>query len=235
MCQRTSIVVCRKILFLVKHFLLFRGPPTVLGSFAAAINELPDLVDPVDAYLWKETFSNHARQADEALADFRRELDTRIGPADALQASRADLKESCATLHTTVAANSTNLAALIMLMSQSHARVSNLEAATAKNATDVAATMAALVETATAHATTAETVAGFHNAVDDHVGRHIGSLTFVVSGLGQDVLTLRTLITNIHAWETPSTRCTVASWSNGARWYRRGCFYGHTFAAYGRR
>ena len=140
----------------------------------------------------------HARRAVAALTDFNHKLDARIGPADALCASYADLKDSCINLHTTVTANSSNLASLITLMSQTHARVSNLEVNIAKNAANVATTMTALVATATAHATTAETVTGFSNAIDDHVGCHIGSLESVVSSLGHDVLALRTLLTNMH-------------------------------------
>lgn len=180
-------------------------PPTVLGSFAVAFVKLPDLADPVDFYVWRETFLKHARRADAALADFNHELDTRICPADALRASCANLKDSCIKLHTAVTANSSNLAPLITLMSQTHARVLNLEVDTAKNAADVATTMTALVATPTAHATTAETVAGFSNAVDDHVGRHIGSLKSVVSSLGHDVLALRNILTNMHGDPPPPT------------------------------
>ena len=178
-------------------------PPTVLGLFAADILELPNLADPVNSYVWQETFLKHAGRADAALADFNHEFDAHIVSADAPRTSCAYLKDSCINLHTTVTANSSDLASLIALMSQTHARVSNLEVATAKNAAYVATTMTALVATATAHAMTAETVAGFSNAVDDHVGCHIGSLKSVVSSLGQDILALCTLLTNMHGDPPP--------------------------------
>ena len=75
---------------------------TVMATFAAAVDDLPDLVDPVDSFVWRETFMKHARHADTALAEFNRELNTRFGPADALRVSCADLKASCANLRTTV-------------------------------------------------------------------------------------------------------------------------------------
>ena len=60
------------------------APPTVMGSFVAAIADLPDLEQPVDSYIWRETFMQHARRADAALADFHRELDSRVRPVDIL-------------------------------------------------------------------------------------------------------------------------------------------------------
>ncbi len=100
-------------------------------------------------------------RADTALADFHGELDARFGPpADALHDSCANLKDSYINLRTTVTANSSDLASLT-LMGQTHARVSTLEAATAKNEADVATTMTALAATAASHATTAAAVAEF--------------------------------------------------------------------------
>ena len=163
----------------------------MLDAFAAAIGELPDLDEPVDSYMWRETF----------------ELDALFGPADTLRDSCADLKDSCINLRTTVPANSSDLAPLIALMGQTHARVSTLEAATAKNEADVATTMAALAATVAAHATTAEAVTGLGttvtDAVADHVRRHIGSLKSNVSSLGQDVIALRTLLANMHGEPPP--------------------------------
>ena len=104
--------------------------PTVLETFTAAIDELPDLEEPVDSYMWRETFMQHARRADTALADFHRELDARFGPADTLRDLCADLKDSCINLRTTVTANSSDLASLIALMGQTHARVLTLKALT---------------------------------------------------------------------------------------------------------
>jgi hypothetical protein len=166
-----------------------------METFAAAINEFPDLVDPVDSYVWRETFMQHARRADTALADFNRELDACFGPADALCDLCADLKDSCINLCTTVTANSSNLASLIALMGQTHARVLTLEAAIAKNEANVATTKTALAAFTAAQATTAATVAGFsitmNDAVVDHVGRHFGPLRSNVSSLGQEVVALR--------------------------------------------
>jgi hypothetical protein len=102
----------------------------VLETFTAAIDELPDLEEPVDSYMWRETFMQHARRADTALADFHRELDARFGPADTLRDLCADLKDSCINLRTTVTANSSDLASLIALMGQTHARVLTLKALT---------------------------------------------------------------------------------------------------------
>jgi len=36
-------------------------PPTVMGSFVAAIADLPDLEKPFDSYIWRETFMQHTR------------------------------------------------------------------------------------------------------------------------------------------------------------------------------
>jgi hypothetical protein len=36
--------------------------PTVMELFAAAIADLPNLEEPVDSYIWRETFTQHARQ-----------------------------------------------------------------------------------------------------------------------------------------------------------------------------
>ena len=87
-------------------------------------------------------------------------------------------------------------------MSHMHTRVSNLEAATAKNEADVATTMNALATTTAAHATTAAAVAEIGitvtDAVDDLVGCHLGSLKPDVSSLGQDVLALCTLLATMH-------------------------------------
>ncbi len=168
--------------------------PTVMETFPAAVDELPDLEDPVDSYVWCETFIKHARRADTALADFNSELDTRFGPADALRVSCAALKDSCTELCATVTDNSSALASLIALMGQMHAKVSTLEAATAKNAADVATTTAALAATVAAQATTAAAVTEFsttvNDAVVDHVGRHFGPLRSDVSSLGQEVVSL---------------------------------------------
>jgi hypothetical protein len=142
--------------------------PTVLESFAAAINKLPDLEEPVGSYVWRETIIQHAQRADTALADFHCELDTRFSPADALPDSCANLKDSCIDLRTTVTTNSSDLVSLmIALMGQTHARVLTLEAATAKNEADVVTTMTALAATAAAHAMTAAAVAEFGTTVTD--------------------------------------------------------------------
>ena len=132
--------------------------PTVMESFAAAIANLPDLEEPVHSYIWRETFMQNARRANAALADFHRELDDRVHPVDTLHDSYADLKDSCANLHTTVTATSSNLA-LFVLMGNTHERVLTLEATTAKNEANVATTMNALTATTAAHATTATAVA----------------------------------------------------------------------------
>ena len=52
--------------------------PTALETFAMAIEQLPNLEEPVDSFLWRETFMQQARLADKALADFHRELDGRF-------------------------------------------------------------------------------------------------------------------------------------------------------------
>ena len=62
----------------------------------------------------------HARRANAALADFHRELDDRVRPIDTLRKSCADLKDSCANLHTTVTATSSILASLVALMGNTH-------------------------------------------------------------------------------------------------------------------
>ncbi len=54
--------------------------PTVMELFGAAIADLLDLEEPVHSYIWRETFMQHARQADAALAAFHRELDDRVRP-----------------------------------------------------------------------------------------------------------------------------------------------------------
>ncbi len=184
------------------------APPTVMGSFVAAIADLPDLEQPVDSYIWQETFMQQARRADAALADFHPELDDRVRPIDTLRKSCANLKDSCANLHTTVTVTSSTLTLLVALMGNTHERVSTLEAATAKNKADVATTMQALAATTAAHALTAAAVAEIGSvvtdAVDDHVGRHIGSLKSNVSSLGQDVLALRTLLATMHGTPTPT-------------------------------
>ncbi len=166
--------------------------PTVMESFAMAIDELPGLEEPVYSYIWRKTFMQHACRADVAMADFHCELDARFQPVDTLHDSCTDLKDSCLNLRTTVTATSSDLASLVALMGHTHARVSILEAATAKNEADVATTMNALAATTAAHATTAAAVAGIGttvtDAMDDLVGRHIGSLKSDVLSLGQDVL-----------------------------------------------
>ena len=58
--------------------------PTVMESFAAAIANLPDLEEPIHSYIWQKMFMQHARQAGAALADFHRELDSRVRPVDIL-------------------------------------------------------------------------------------------------------------------------------------------------------
>ena len=136
------------------------APPTVMGSFLAAIADLPDLEKPVNSYIWRETFMQHARRADAALADFHRELDDCVRPVDTVCESCTDLKDSCANLHTTVTATSSTLPLLVALMGNTHERVLTLEAATAKNEADVATTMHALAATTAAHASTVTAVAG---------------------------------------------------------------------------
>ncbi len=182
--------------------------PSVMESFAAAIPNLPDLEEPVHSYIWREIFMQHARRADDALAAFLCKLDYCVCPVDTLRVSCADLKESCATLHTTVTATSSNLASLVALMGQMYVRVSTLEVATAKTEADDAKTMEALAATTAAHATTAAAVAEIGttvtDAVDDLVGRHIGSLKSNVLGLGHNVLALRTLLATMHG-TTPTT------------------------------
>ena len=143
----------------------------------------------------------HARQADAALADFHHELDDRVRPIDTLRESCANLKDSCANLHTMVTATSSTLASLVALMGNTHERISTLEAATAKNEANVAATTAAHASTAAAVAEIGSVVT---DAVDDHVGRHIGSLKSDVSSLGQDVLALRALLATMHGTPTPT-------------------------------
>jgi len=59
--------------------------PTVMGSLVAAIADLPDLEQPVDSYIWRETFMQHARRANAALADFHRELDNCVCLVDTLR------------------------------------------------------------------------------------------------------------------------------------------------------
>ena len=177
------------------------APPTVMGPFVAAIADLPDLEQPVDTYIWQETFIQHACRADAALADFHCKLEDRVRPIDTLRESCADLKDSCANLHTTVTATSSTLASLVALMGNTHERVSTLEAATAKNEADVAAATAAHASTAVAVAEIGSVVT---EAVDDRVGRHIGSLKSDVSSLGQDVLALRTLLATMHGTPTPT-------------------------------
>jgi hypothetical protein len=44
--------------------------PTALEMFAMAIEQLPDLEEPVDSFLWREAFMRQACLADKALADF---------------------------------------------------------------------------------------------------------------------------------------------------------------------
>jgi len=103
--------------------------PTVMESFVAPIADLPNLEEPGDSYIWQETFTQHARQADAALADFHRELDDRVRPVNTLRESCANLKDSCANLHSRVTATSSTLASLVALMGNTHERVSTLEAA----------------------------------------------------------------------------------------------------------
>jgi len=151
----------------------------------------------------------HARRADAALADFHHELDDRVRPVDTLHELCADLKDSCANVHTMVTATSSTLALLVVLMGNTHERVSTLEAATAKNEADVATTMHALFATTVAHASTAVAVAEIGSvvtdAVNDRVGHHIGSLKSDVSSFGQDILALRTLLATMHGKPTPAT------------------------------
>ena len=159
-----------------------RARPTALEIFVMAVGELPDLAEPVDSFLWRETFMRQACLADSALADFHRELDGRFETADALRISCAALKVSCLDLHATATTTSFDLASLIVLMGRTHKRVSTLEAASAKNTADVAAT-------------------------NDLVGRHIGALQSDVSVLGQDVHALCTLLATMHG--NPPTRHTA--------------------------
>ena len=92
-------------------------------------------------------------------------------------------------------------------MGRTHERVSTLEAASAKNMADVAATMAALAGNEASHNRTAEAVAGISatvtGTVDDLVGRHIGALKSDVSSLGQDVHALCTLLATMHGKPPP--------------------------------
>ena len=182
--------------------------PTMMESFAVAIADLPDLADPVHSYIWRETFMQLARRADAALADFHRELDVRVRPVNTLRELCANLKASCADLHTTVTATSSTLTLLVLLMGNTHERVSTLEAATAKHEADVATTMNTLAATTAAHATTAAAVAEIGtvvaDSVNDRVGFHIGSLKSDVSSLGQDVLALRSLLANMHEKPPPT-------------------------------
>ena len=95
--------------------------PTVMETFAAAIDGFPDMVEPAHSYIfWHEAFMQHARRADEALAEFHRELDVCVCPVDTLRDSCADLKESCANLHTAATATSSTLASLVVLMGNTH-------------------------------------------------------------------------------------------------------------------
>ncbi len=87
------------------------------------------------------------------------------------------------------------------LMGHTHARVSNLEAATAKNEADFATTMNALAATTAAHATTATAVAEIGTTVTDAVDDLVGP-------------------PGHYAWEAPSTRCTAPYCHTGGRWYR---------------
>lgn len=164
--------------------------PTALGTFAMAVGELPDLAEPVDSFLWRETFMRQARLADIALAEFRRELDGRFDSADAIRVSCAALKDSCMELRDTATKTTSDLASLIALMGRTHERVSTLEAASAKNTADVAAT-------------------------NELVGRHIGALKSDVSVLGQDVHALRTLLATMHGKppppDTPPPTATAAN------------------------
>ena len=188
--------------------------PTALEMFAMAIEQLPDLEEPVDSFLWREAFMRQACLADKALADFHCELDGRFDTVEALRVSCADLKDLCLDLHATetatcatATATTSDLASLIMLMGCTHERVSTLKAASAKNTADVAATMAALAGNKAAHNRTAEAVAGISatvtGTVDDLVGHHIGALKSDVSSLGQDVHALRTLLATVHEKPPP--------------------------------
>ena len=183
--------------------------PTALETFAMAIKQLPDLEEPVDSFLWREAFMQQACLANKALADFHRELDGRFDTVAALCVSCADLKDLCLDLRATATATCatatatmSNLPSLIVLMGRTHERVSTLEAASAKNMADVAATMAALAGNEASHNRTAEAVAGISatvtGTVDDLVGRHIGALKSDVSSLGQDVHALCTLLATMH-------------------------------------
>ena len=155
----------------------------------------------------------HARRADAALADFHHELDDRVRPVDTLHELCADLKDSCANVHTMVTATSSTLALLVAIMGNTHERVLTLEAATAKNEADVATTMHALAATTAAHASTTTAVAEIGSvvtdAMDNHVGRHIGSLKSNVSSLGQDVLALHTLLATMHGKPMPAIDGTI--------------------------
>jgi hypothetical protein len=146
--------------------------PTVMESFTAAIANLPNMEEPVHSYIWRETFMQHARRADAALADFHRKLDDRVRPVDTFRESCADLKDSCTNLHTTVTATSSTLALLVALMGNTHERFSTLEATTAKNEANVATTMNALAATTAAHATTAAAVAEIGTIVTDAVEKN---------------------------------------------------------------
>ena len=90
-----------------------------------------------------------------------------------------------------------------------------MEAATAKHEAGVAKTMSTLSATTAAHATTAAAVAEIGTvvavAVDDRVGRHIGSLKSEVSSLGQDVLALCSLLVTMHGKPTANTSATVGT------------------------
>jgi hypothetical protein len=108
--------------------------PTVMETFATAIEGLPDLEEPVHSYIWREAFMKHARRADEALAEFHRELGVCVCPVDTLRDSCTNLKELCTNLHTAATATSSTLASLVVLMGIMH------KAANAKvNLFDIAA------------------------------------------------------------------------------------------------
>ncbi len=152
--------------------------------------------------------------ADKALADFHRKLDDHFVTVETLRVSCADLKDSCLDLRATatamcanVSATTSDLASLIVLMGRMHERVSTLEAASAKNTTDVASAMSALAGNAAGHNRTAAAVAGISatvtGTVDDLVGRHIGALKSDVSSLGQDVHALCTLLASMHGKPPP--------------------------------
>ena len=69
------------------------------------------------------------------------------------------------------------------------------------------------------HATTAAAVAEISttvtDAVDNLVGRHIGSLKSDVSSLGQDVLALRTLLATMHGKPPPTPPPTTTLAADG--------------------